>query len=190
MVNEKETYAFWTEEILKECEGVLRAVDAEKTERYLDILLKAEKVFFIGVGRVLLSLEAIAKRYAHLGIHTVVVGQITEPAMTNRDVLIVGSGSGNTLVPKAIAEKAQALGAKVIQIGSDPDGAIAGIADLFLRLPAHSRKNRPDEVPTIQPMTSQFEQTLLLFGDITAGMVMHRQKIVLESLWQYHANLE
>ncbi len=39
----------------------------------------------VGVGRVKLALEAIAKRLAHLGVDTVMVGQITEPAICEKD---------------------------------------------------------------------------------------------------------
>ena len=107
--------------VLKELKETLSAIDEDTVEKYLDMLENADKVFFFFVGRVLLSLEAIAKRYNHLGIRTVVVGQITEPAITSRDVLVVGSGSGNTLFPSGIARKAKQLGAKVIHIGSNPD---------------------------------------------------------------------
>ncbi len=39
-------------------------------------------------------------------------------------------------------------------------------------------------------MTSLFEQSLLLFGDTTAMMLVKDRKIVVADLWQYHANLE
>ena len=86
--------------------------------------MNAEKVFFVGVGRVMLALECIAKRYAHLGIHAVVVGEITEPAITPKDVLVVGSGSGETLFPLGIARKAHSIGAKVVHIGSNPKSSM------------------------------------------------------------------
>ena len=76
-------------QVLDELRRALSAVDPDAVLRYIEMLEDARKVFFVGVGRVLLSLEAIAKRYAHLGIDTVVVGQITEPAITPEDVLVV-----------------------------------------------------------------------------------------------------
>ena len=39
-------------------------------------------------------------------------------------------------------------------------------------------------------MTSLFEQTLLLLGDIVAKMLIDRQGLDMKGLWQYHANLE
>lgn len=143
---------------------------------YFDALLGAEKVFFVGVGRVLLSREAIAKRYAHLGIHTVVVGQITEPAITSQDLLIVGSGSGDTLFPVGIAKKAKAIGAKVAHIGSNPESSLKTVADIFVRILVASKQKRADEIRSAQPMTSLFEQSLLLFGDTTAKMIIEKKR--------------
>ena len=39
-------------------------------------------------------------------------------------------------------------------------------------------------------MTSLFEQSLLLFGDTTAMMMVEDRGIDVGKLWQYHANLE
>lgn len=187
---DKQQYEKMKNIVVEECRKALDAVEPEKVQTYLEMVTGAEKVFFVGVGRVLLSLEGIAKRYAHLGIQSVVVGQITEPAITDKDVLIVGSGSGETLYPAGIAKKAKAIGAKVIHIGSNPDSSLRGVADLFVRIPVESRAKMEDEIHSGQPMTSLFEQVLLLFGDTTAMMIIEEQKIDIDSLWEYHANLE
>ncbi len=186
----REDYLAAKDLILDECGRALSAIDFEQICRYLELVEGAEKVFFVGVGRVLLALECIAKRYAHLGIRAVVVGEITEPAITERDVLVVGSGSGETLFPLGIARKAKSLGAKVIHIGSNPNSSMREVEDLFVRIPVESRAKASDEIRSGQPMTSLFEQSLLLFGDATACMLVKKKNINLSELWQYHANLE
>ena len=105
----QELYNHMEKTVIAECGEALAAIRYDEIQAYLDAILKAEKVFFVGVGRVLLALQCIAKRYAHLGIRTVVVGEITEPAITDKDVLVVGSGSGETLFPAGIARKAKVL---------------------------------------------------------------------------------
>lgn len=176
--------------IIGECRSALSSIDFEQVNQYLQMLAEAEKVFFVGVGRVFLALECIAKRYAHLGIRSVVVGEITEPAITDKDVLIVGSGSGETLFPLGIARKAKKIGAKIIHIGSNPDSSMKEVEDLFVRIPVESRAKAGDEIHSGQPMTSLFEQSLLLFGDATASMMVKKNQINIRDLWQYHANLE
>ncbi len=118
------------------------------------------------------------------------MGEITEPAITPNDLLIVGSASGESLFPVAIAKKAKALGAKVAWIGSNQESSAAGLADYIVRIPVQSKLGRPDELKSIQPMTSLFEQSLLLYGDALARVIADRKSLDLKGLWQYHANLE
>ena len=178
------------ETITEECRLTLSKVNPESVDEFVNVLLAAEKVFFIGVGRVMLSLEAMTKRFAHLGVNTVCVGQITEPAITNADALIVGSGSGESVIPVSIAKIAKKYGAKIIYIGSNPESTMAGMADVFVRIPARSKLYLEDETESVQPMTSLFEQSLLLFGDTVAKLIIDKNNINIKELWQCHANLE
>ena len=176
--------------VIDECNLALTKIDEEKIDELIDYLFEADKVFFIGVGRVKLELEAFAKRLAHLGIRTHIVGDINEPAMTDKDILIVGSGSGESLIPVAIARKAKSLGGKIVHIGSNPQSSLAPITDLMIRIPVQTKLYLEDEIASKQPMSSLFEQSLLLFGDIVAKIIVEKKQIELKSLWQYHTNLE
>ena len=180
-------YKETVETITEECRLTLSKVNPESVDEFINVLLAAEKVFFIGVGRVMLSLEAMAKRFAHLGVNTVCVGQITEPAITNADALVVGSGSGESVIPVSIAKIAKKYGAKIIYIGSNPESTMA---DVFVRIPARTKLYLEDETESVQPMTSLFEQSLLLFGDTVAKLIIDKNNINIKDLWQFHANLE
>lgn len=177
-------------EILTEISSTLEAVSNEQVDQLIGAIEQADRVFFVGVGRVLLSLEAVAKRLAHLGVDTVVVGQITEPAITENDLLIVGSGSGESLFPLGIARKARSFNAKVAHIGANPNSSMSELTDYFVRIPVQTKLNLPGEIPSVQPMTSLFEQSLLLLGDTIALMIIQKNQINMPKLWQYHANLE
>ena len=179
-----------TKKITDEITASLTNINSEDVEKLLIEINNAEKVFFVGVGRVLLSLQAIAKRLAHLGIKTYVVGEITEPAITDKDLLIVGSGSGGTQFPLIIANKAKRFNARVAHIGANPNSPMSEYSDLFVRIPVSSKVDDPGEVQSEQPMKSLFEQSLLLLGDTIALMMVNNKNIELESLWEHHANLE
>ncbi len=176
--------------ILKECEKSLSSVSREMIEELVNRILRARKVFFIGVGRVMLSMEAMAKRLAHCGIDTVCVGQITEPAITTEDLLIAASGSGESVITVGIARKAKSLGVQVVMIGSNAESTLASLADLIVRIPVRTKLKKTDEIQSEQPMTSLFEQTLLLLGDAVAKIIIEKQHLDMENLWKYHANLE
>ena len=176
--------------VLNECEMALNSIDENSTKEFIRALNEAEEIFFVGVGRVLLSLQAFAKRLAHLGYKTHIVGEITEPAIREGDLLIVGSGSGESLFPKLIAEKAKSYGVKVAFIGSNKESSIAKLSDLMVRVPTNTKLQLDDEIKSLQIMTSLFEQFLLLYGDIIAKIIVEEKKINIGDLWQYHANLE
>lgn len=121
--------------IVQELADVLDHMDETQIDALVNLIANARKVFFVGVGRVELALEAIAKRLAHLGVDTVMVGQITEPAICGQDLLIVGSGSGKTGFPLFIAGKAKSFGAKVARIGIVEDCPMKQYTDLFVHVP-------------------------------------------------------
>lgn len=175
--------------IVNELSDVLANVDENQIDQLVAMITDARKVFFVGVGRVQLALEAIAKRLAHLGIDTVMVGQITEPAICDQDLLIVGSGSGKTGFPLFIAGKAKQYGAKVARIGIVEDCPMTQYTDLFVHVPAAGKPGSGTK-PSEQPMTSLFEQSLLLVGDAIAMSMVRNSRIDLDSLWEFHANLE
>ena len=83
-------------DVLDELERALGSIDPASIERLKDDILAADQVFFVAVGRVMLSLQSVCKRLAHLGIRAHYVGEITEPHLNENDLLIVGSGSGSS----------------------------------------------------------------------------------------------
>ena len=66
----EEHYQETLKSVLGELDAALGVVDPQSVQKFVEAVLAADQVFFVGVGRVLLSLEAICKRLAHLGIKT------------------------------------------------------------------------------------------------------------------------
>lgn len=177
--------------VLDELKRTLNSIDPQSLEQLSQAILDADQVFFVGVGRVLLSLQSVCKRLAHLGIKTHYVGEITEPAITKNDLLIVGSGSGASLFPLGIAKKARnTVDCKIVHIGSNPNSEMKDICDFMVRIPVRTKFYLEDEIDSCQIMTSLFEQSVLLVGDILAKMIVEKQQLDMKGLWQYHANLE
>ena len=177
--------------VLDELKRTLDSIDPASVERLAQAILEADQVFFVGVGRVLLSLQCVCKRLAHLGIKAHYVGEITEPAITKNDLLIVGSGSGASLFPLGIAKKARsAVDCKIVHIGSNPNSEMKDIADFMVRIPVRTKFYLEDEIDSCQIMTSLFEQAVLLLGDVLAKIIVEQRQLDMKALWQYHANLE
>ena len=173
----KENYEKACQDVLAELQKTMASIDAASLERLVDEILAADQVFFVGVGRVMLALQCVC--------------EITEPAITKNDLLIVGSGSGGSLFPLGIAKKARKIvDCKIVHIGSNPNSEMKDICDFMVRIPVRTKFYLEDEIDSCQPMTSLFEQSVLLLGDILAKMIIEDRHLDMKSLWQYHANLE
>ena len=64
------------------------------------------------------------------------------------------------------------------------------LCEFMVRIPVRTKNYLEHEIDSVQPMTSLFEQSLLLFGDVVAKMIIDERQIDMKSLWRYHANLE
>lgn len=175
--------------VLSELGEALSAVDPAQVEAAIGALRGSRRVFLIGVGRVFLALQAFAKRLNHLGIEAWPVGAANEPALERGDLLVAGSGSGESVVPVAIARKAKDLGARILYVGASPASTLGRLADLVLRIPCATKTAPADGVPSAQPMTTLFEQTLLLLADAISLVIVRRAGIDPRSYGR-HANLE
>lgn len=174
--------------VVNELDTVLTSIEKQQIEQLIASLLKAEKVFIVGVGRVYIALSAMAKRLNHLGIKTWMVGDINEPAITEHDLLLVGSGSGESLFPKNIALCAKKYNATIAHLTSNPQSSIAQIANVIVDFHCNSKSG--NGIKTIQPMTTLFEQSLLMFGDLICLELMNQTQLSLEQVAKNHANLE
>lgn len=177
--------------VLTEIAEAINAISEEDIQLLIKQILGAKKIFLVGVGRVELALESWCKRFSHLGYDICMVGDLTEPCFGEGDLLIVGSGSGNSVIPVAIAKKAKELKGCVFHIGSNADGKIAKYVDGFLKIPVTTKLGNNDKViKSAQLMTSLFEQSLYLLGDIIALYIATTAKEDISEYWQYHATLE
>lgn len=184
-------YQSYKEIILGELDQSLAGIDENRVKELTQMICDAEQVFVVGVGRVLLMLQAFVKRLNHLGIQANYVGAVDEPAITENDLLIVGSGSGESIVPLEIMKIAKRYGAKIVHIGSNENSSMAKYEDLFVRIPCSTKLNLKDEIQSGQIMSSLFEQSLLLLADAVALMIVDQKNITdIHALWKKHANLE
>lgn len=67
--------------VLQELQTVFANVKEEEVLALTAAICEAESVFVVGVGRVLLMLQAFVKRLNHLGIEATYVGAVDEPVL-------------------------------------------------------------------------------------------------------------
>lgn len=171
----------------------LTRIDPESANALMDAILSAKRVYVAGCGRSLLMMRGFAMRLMHMGFTSYVVGETVTPAIQPGDLLIIGSGSGETGSLVSMAKKASSLGVKIAHLTIYPDSTIAKMADVVVRIPGMTSKSDKDGgAKSIQPGGSMFEQCLLLFGDAMILALSEHDDYHLDNeiMTMRHANLE
>lgn len=175
--------------ILEDIRGVLSGVEDSQYEALVREVTTAQRVFVAGAGRSLLMSKAFAMRLMHIGKPVFVVGETVTPAAGAGDLLILGTGSGETATLKAIAGKAEKAGVRILVITTNPQSTLGQKADVVVRLPASvNHLNRGGG--SWQPGGNSFEQSLLLLGDAVACDVASATGTDISGALKLHANLE
>jgi 6-phospho-3-hexuloisomerase len=177
--------------IHREIEGALSALDPGSCDELAESILRSKRIFLAGMGRSGLIIRSFAMRLMHMGLVAHVIGETTTPAIEKGDLLLIGSGSGETESLLAMAGKAKTLGIDVVLITVHPASSIAEHAGLVVRVPATTPKSsHPSAVVSIQPRGSLFEQTMFLVCESVVLRLMEMRGMDAEGMFLRHANLE
>jgi 6-phospho-3-hexuloisomerase len=177
--------------VSNEISEVLDRVNEEEVIQLHDVITSANRIFIAGTGRSGLIGKVFGMRLMHNGFHVYMVGETTTPSIQKGDTLLLISGSGNTATLVNFAKKANEVGAKLALVTTNPESTIAEMSDCVVTIPAATKKRKPEEPKTIQPLGSQFDQSahLVLDALIVYNMQTNGDKDH-EELKSRHANLE
>jgi 6-phospho-3-hexuloisomerase len=177
--------------ITEELGRTLLAIDEDVALEFVNQLKDKPAIFVGGAGRSGFMARGFAMRLMHMGYRSYLVGETTTPAISKDDLLVICSGSGETKSLVSMASKAKALGAKVALITINPESTIGHGADTIVKIPAPSPKATANsDFVSIQPMGNLFEQSLLLFLDMSIMLLMNQTNKTSEEMFKLHANLE
>jgi len=177
--------------INREIDRALSGLDPGTCDQLAESILRSKRIFLAGMGRSGLIIKSFAMRLMHMGLAAHVVGETTTPAIEEGDLLLVGSGSGETESLLAMARKAKNLGINVALITVHPASSIGEHADLVVRVPATTPKSsHPSAATSIQPKGSLFEQTMFLICESVVLRLMEMRGIDADRMFHRHANLE
>ena len=175
----------------EELRSLLKRIDESQIERLYSCIVWAEKIFVAGAGRSLLMLRGFAMRLMHLGFKSYVVGDTITPAFTDKDLLIIGSGSGETGSLITIASKARKIGGRIALITTRENSTISGFSDSMVVIPAFTDKVESLNVDRpLLPGGSLFEEAMLILCDSMVLPLSDVYKIPTDSAFALHANLE
>lgn len=178
--------------ILEELKESSLHIDENQMEEFTSYIDYKKRIYIAGAGRSGVAIKAFACRLMHLGLDVHFIGDITVPHTKPGDLLIIGSGSGETQSLVSLAQKAKKNGLNIILNTLTSNSTIANLADAKMILPGASPKV-VDEThigASIQPMGSGFEQLSLLVYDAIIMSLMNKLAQTSEMMFERHANLE
>ncbi|BCB04642.1 6-phospho-3-hexuloisomerase [Bacillus sp. KH172YL63] len=176
--------------ILQELNRTADAISNDETERLVNGILEANKVFVAGAGRSGLMTKSFAMRLMHMGIDAYVIGETVTPSFKEEDMVIIASGSGETKSLVSIADKAKSIGGKIAAVTIFPESTIGQSADMVVRIPGAPKDQSAGDYQTIQPMGSAFEQFSLVLFDSIILRCMEKKGLDTANMYGNHANLE
>ena len=151
------------------------------------LFLTTKRVFLYGAGRSGLVAKAFAIRLVHLGFQTFVIGETITAPVQKGDLVIIISGSGETIPAVMTAEIAHNIGAYVISITGKRDSDIAKFANITLYIKSTCNDVKRKKYA---PLGTLFEASVwILLDGITADLLDHKKETE-EDMRNRHATLE
>ena len=176
--------------IIDELRENAKTINDEDLKAVEKLITEAKRIFIGGAGRSGFAARGFSNRLMHLGYTVYFVGEPTTPSIQEGDLLIVGSGSGNTASLVSNSQKAKDQGAKVATLTMFPENKIGSMADATIKIPGVTEKVEGKGKASVQASGSSFEELSWITYD---AMVMDLMKITNQTdkdLFKRHANME
>jgi 6-phospho 3-hexuloisomerase len=182
--------------ILGKVSQVAQRISPQEADAFIELLIKAPRVYLIGAGRSGLVARAFGMRLVHLRKKVFIVGETITPALRRADVLVAVSGSGKTTWVVETARAARQLGGRVAALTWDRNSQLAQLAELVVLVPSEALPRQVAGYTTRElmgipppPLGSLFEISTLVFFEACVLELMSRLGIAEEEMRRIHANL-
>ena len=187
---EKHAVQGWVEVVLEENRAVLETLPDEAAQDFIVKLKDARSVFFCAQGRSGFILRCFCMRMMHLGFEVYFCGETITPAISQEDLLVVLSGSGETPATVAAVSSAKAQNAKTYGILGNMNSRAASLVDNSIHLPGTTKLCRDSEPGSQQMAGSLFEQSAFLFLEAVILDLFRQKEKEVGRLSARHATIE
>jgi len=175
------------EYIQKKIREILEKISEENIEKVKKLFFQSNRIFVYGAGRSGLVAKAFAIRLVHLGFQTFVIGETISAPVTKGDLVLIVSGSGETIPAVMTAEIAHKIGAKVVSITAKKKSEIAKYADVTLFI---SSSCDEEERKKYAPLGTLFEASVWILLDGLIADLMDSKNETEEDMRSRHATLQ
>jgi 6-phospho-3-hexuloisomerase len=172
--------------LVDEALASLKQVPRGSIDALTDHIRQTRAVILFGRGRSGAMARAFATRLGHLGFRAFFVGETSTPPVTQDDLVLLVSGSGETFSVTLTAQIASGMGARVVCITATEDSTLAELSDLVI----HLTSSKGEDQSRYAPLGTSFEFAVHLLFDAVCAELMARMGETEASLQKRHATLE
>lgn len=173
--------------IQRKIKDILDKVSQEDIDTVKDLFFISNRIFVYGAGRSGLVAKAFAIRLVHLGFQTFVIGETITAPVQRGDLVVIISGSGETIPAVMTAEIAHNLKAHVVSITAKKESEIAKFADVTLYISATCNET---ERKKFAPLGTLFEASVWILLDGLIADLLESKNETEEVMRSRHATLE
>jgi 6-phospho-3-hexuloisomerase len=166
------------------------------TKKFIDLvhdgLINKRRFFLLASGRSAFILQCFATRLVHLGAHVFIVTNLASmPALRDKDILIVLSGSGTTGIVVSLLNNyvntVKPYG--IVTITSHPETVIGRIADITIKLKGRTKRDKAiGDTAVLTPEGTQFEIAAFVYLDAIVAELAIKMGKTNEDLLKKHSN--
>ena len=160
------------QEVAKKNTEALLAIDQKEIDAKVEAIAAAKRIYVAGWGRAGNVIKLMSMNCSQLGLKTFVVGDNSTPSIHEGDLLIIGSGSGETDTMKILAEQAKEHGATLALVSGNPESTMGKLADLNIKVPA------------------SFYQVVPMLNDCIMSQLADKLGVTFADVMYNHNNLE
>ena len=186
-MNEKKIFSESISYIQRKIKDILDNVSQNDIDKVKKLFFKSNRIFVYGAGRSGLVAKAFAIRLVHLGFQTFVIGETITAPVQKGDLVIIISGSGETIPAVMTAEIARNLDAYVVSITAKKKSEIAKFADVTLFISATCDEL---ERKKFAPLGTLFEASVWILLDGLIADLLDGKNETEEKMRSRHATLE
>lgn len=173
------------ETMAKQDSEMFLAVDQAQLDALADAIVKAKRIFVAGWGRAGNVVKILGMNCSQIGLTSFNVGDNTTPSIHEGDLLVIGSGSGETKTMAIIAKQAKEHGAKLGSITHSADSTITKLSDYPVTV-------KMAEIAEGTPAKAHgsFYHVMLLLVDVIIAYVAEEIGVGFKEIHYNHNNLE
>ena len=183
-------YYLVIENILNQNLDVLKSVDINDVDKFVNLILnyRNKTIIGVGAGRMGYALRGFIMRLMHLGFNASFYGDTNVPYPDDDTLVIFNSSSGETKSLVLFANIIDSLKTQTCMctVTSNPNSLLAKKSNVVIELP----KIKMPENSIVQPMKTLNEQSSMLFFDAIVMALMGKLNLKNKDLVRNHSVLE